>query len=67
MNRGYTFLLRKTWGNLILQEKRKRFSRFEAWLHLTNVLEAGVDDPSAELQSIIRFFHILALRLVFGF
>ncbi|HSW38975.1 MAG TPA: hypothetical protein VLL97_05735 [Acidobacteriota bacterium] len=50
MNRGYTFLWRKTWANPVLQEKGKRFSRFEAWLYLTNVLATGVDDPDAGLS-----------------
>ncbi|HSW38068.1 MAG TPA: hypothetical protein VLL97_01085 [Acidobacteriota bacterium] len=50
MNRGYTFLWRKTWANPVLQEKGKRFSRLEAWLYLTNVLAIGVDDPDAGLS-----------------
>jgi hypothetical protein len=50
MNCGYTFLWRKTWTNPILQEKGKKFSRFEAWLHLTNVLATGADDPAAGLR-----------------
>ncbi len=50
MNRGYTFLWRKTWANPVLQEKGKRFSRLEAWLYLTNVLATGVDDPDTGLQ-----------------
>jgi hypothetical protein len=50
MNRGYTFLWRKTWANPVLQEKGKRFSRLEAWLYLTNVLATGVDDPDAGLR-----------------
>jgi hypothetical protein len=49
MNRGYTFLWRKTWANPVLQEKGKRFSRLEAWLYLTNVLATGIDDPVAGL------------------
>jgi hypothetical protein len=50
MNRGYTFLWRKTWANPVLQEKEKRFSRLEAWLYLTNVLATGVDDRDAGLR-----------------
>jgi hypothetical protein len=50
MNRGYTFLWRKTWANPVLQEKGKKFSRFEAWLYLTNVLATGVDDPASGLR-----------------
>ncbi len=50
MNRGYTFLWRKTWTNPILQEKGKKFSRLEAWLYLTNVLAAGVDDSGTGLR-----------------
>ena len=50
MNRGYTLLWRKTWANPVLQEKGKRFSRLEAWLYLTNVLAAGMDDEAAALK-----------------
>jgi hypothetical protein len=50
MNRGYTLLWRKIWANPILQEKRKRFSRLEAWLYLANVLATGVDDAGAGLR-----------------
>jgi hypothetical protein len=50
MNRGYTFLWRKTWANPVLQEKGKRFSRLEAWLYLTNVLATGVDAADAGLR-----------------
>jgi DNA-binding Lrp family transcriptional regulator len=50
MNRGYTFLWRKTWTNPVFREKGKKFSRIEAWLHLTNVLATGIDDPGAGLQ-----------------
>jgi len=50
MNRGYTFLWRKTWANPLLHEKGKRFSRLEAWLYLTNILAAGVDDREVGLR-----------------
>jgi hypothetical protein len=50
MNRGYTFLWRKTWANPILSDPDKRFSRFEAWLYLINVLATGVDNPDAGLR-----------------
>jgi hypothetical protein len=50
MNRGYTFLWRKSWANPVLQEKGKRFSRLEAWLYLTNVLATGTDIPDAGLS-----------------
>jgi hypothetical protein len=50
MNRGYTFLWRKTWANPVLQEKGKKFSRLEAWLYLTNILATGVNDPGAGLR-----------------
>ena len=50
MNRGYTFLWRKTWANPVLQEKGKRFSRLEAWLYLTNVLATGIDDEASGLR-----------------
>jgi hypothetical protein len=50
MNRGYTFLWRKTWANPVLCEPGKKFSRFEAWLYLTNVLAAGMDDEAAGLK-----------------
>jgi hypothetical protein len=50
VNRGYTFLWRKTWANPVLQEKGKRFSRLEAWLYLTNVLATGIDDEASGLR-----------------
>jgi len=50
MNRGYTFLWRKTWANPVLREKGRRFSRLEAWLYLTNALAIGVDDPGTGLR-----------------
>ena len=50
MNRGYTFLWRKTWANPLFQEKGKSFSHFEAWLYLTNVLATGMDDEAAGLK-----------------
>jgi hypothetical protein len=50
VNRGYTFLWRKTWANPVLQGKEKRFSRLEAWLYLINVLATGVDDAGAGLR-----------------
>ncbi len=34
----------------MLQEKEKRFSRFEAWLYLTNILATGIDDPDTGLR-----------------
>jgi len=60
MNRGYTFLWRKTWANPILQEKGKRFSRLEAWLYLTNIVATGVDDPDegiwrGEFRASVRY------------
>jgi hypothetical protein len=50
MHRGYTCLWRKIWSNSVLSEPGKRFSRFEAWIYITNVLAAGVDDPAAGLK-----------------
>jgi hypothetical protein len=50
MHRGYTCLWRRIWSNAILAEPGKRFSRMEAWLYITNVLAAGVDDQAAELK-----------------
>jgi hypothetical protein len=50
MNRGYTLLWRKTWANPPLREPRKKFSRLEAWLHLTNILATGIDDPDIGLS-----------------
>jgi hypothetical protein len=50
MHRGYTCIWRKIWANTVLAEPGKRFSRFEAWLYITNVLAAGMDDQSAELK-----------------
>lgn len=59
MNRGYTLLWRKIWSNPLLCEPRKKFSRLEAWLCLTNVLASGLDDETAgfrrgEFQASIR-------------
>jgi hypothetical protein len=50
MYRGFTFLWRKIWSNAVLAEPRKPFSRLEAWLYITNVLAAGMDDPHAGLK-----------------
>jgi hypothetical protein len=50
MHRGYTCLWRKIWSNPVLIELGKRFSRLEAWLYITNVLAAGMDDEAAELK-----------------
>jgi hypothetical protein len=50
MNRGYTCLWRKVWSNTVLAEPGKRFSRFEAWLYITNVLAAGIDAQAAGLK-----------------
>ena len=50
MNRGYTLLWRKIWSNPLLVEPVKTFSRLEAWLYLTNVLAAGMDDEAAGLK-----------------
>jgi hypothetical protein len=49
MNRGYTFLWRKTWTNPVLLEKGKKFSRLEAWIYMINVLASGIEDPDAGL------------------
>jgi len=50
MQRGYTCLWRKIWSNAVLVELVKRFSRLEAWLYITNVLAAPMDDPIAGLK-----------------
>jgi hypothetical protein len=50
MHRGYTCLWRKIWSNAFLAEPGKRFSRFEAWLYITNFLATGKDDPAAGLK-----------------
>lgn len=50
MHRGYTCVWRKIWSNTVLTEPGKRFSRLEAWLYITNVLAAGMDDPAAGLK-----------------
>jgi hypothetical protein len=50
MNRGYTLLWRKTWANPLLRQPGKKFSRLEAWLHLTNILATGIDDPDTGLN-----------------
>jgi hypothetical protein len=50
MHRGYTCLWRKIWSNSVLADPGRRFSRFEAWLYITNVLAAGKDNPAAGLK-----------------
>ncbi len=50
MNRGYTLVWRKAWANPLLCGAGKKFTRLEAWLHLTNVLTTGTDDPDAGLR-----------------
>ena len=50
MNRGYTLFWRKIWANPLLVERGKVFSRLEAWLYLTNILAAGMDDEEAGLK-----------------
>ena len=50
MHRGYTCVWRKIWFNTVLAEPGKPFSRLEAWLYITNVLAAGVDDHAAGLK-----------------
>ena len=50
MNRGYALFWRKIWANPLLCEPGKKFTRLEAWLHLTNVLAAGMDDAEAGLK-----------------
>jgi hypothetical protein len=76
MYRGYTCLWRKVWSNPILAEPGKRFSRFEAWLYITNVLASGKDDADAGLKrgefvASIRFLaktfnwsHAMAQRFI---
>ena len=49
MNRGYTLIWRKVWANPLFCEPGRKFTRLEAWLHLTNVLATGIDDPDAGL------------------
>ena len=46
MHRGYTCLWRKIWSNAVLAEPGRRFSRLEAWLYITNVLAAGMDQAA---------------------
>jgi hypothetical protein len=76
MNRGYTLVWRKLWANPLLCEPGKRFSKLEAWLYLTNVLAAGMDDETAGLKrgefiASIRFLaktfnwsHAMAQRFI---
>jgi hypothetical protein len=60
MHRGYTCLWRKIWANTVLVEPERQFTRLEAWLFITNMLAAGVDNPAAgrkrgEFVASIRF------------
>jgi hypothetical protein len=50
MNRGYTLIWRKLWTNPLLCDPGKKFSRLEAWLYMTNVLAAGMDDESSGVK-----------------
>lgn len=50
MDLGYTLLWRKTWKNPVLIERGRPFSKREAWLHITNILARGVDDPDTGLK-----------------
>jgi len=50
MHRGYTLLWRKIWSNPVLSEPGRKFSRFEAWLYIINVLASGKDDESSGLK-----------------
>ena len=61
MHRGYTCLWRKIWSNAVLAEPGKRFSRLEAWLYITNVLAAGMDDQAAGLK---RGEFVASVRLL---
>jgi hypothetical protein len=49
MRRGYTLLWRKIWANSLLCDPGKKFSRLKAWLHIFNVMVAGMDDEEAGL------------------
>jgi hypothetical protein len=60
MHRGYTCVWRKIWANTVLVEPERQFTRLEAWLFITNMLAAGVDNPAAgrkrgEFVASIRF------------
>ena len=50
MNRSCTLLWRKTWANPLLVEREKTFSRLEAWLYLTKVPAAGMDNEKIGLK-----------------
>ena len=50
MYRGYTLLWRKILSDPVLVEPGKPFSRLEAWVYITNVLAAGMDDQDAGLK-----------------
>jgi len=76
MRRGYTCLWRKFWSNTLLDEPGQRFSRREAWLYITNILAAGLENPTAGLKrgefvASIRFLaktfnwsHAMAQRFI---
>jgi len=64
MHRGYTCLWRKIWSNAVLAEPGKRFSRIEAWLYITNVLAAGMDDRAAGLK---RGEFVVSVRQFAGY
>jgi hypothetical protein len=76
MRRGYTCLWRKIWANTDLVVPGRQFTKFEAWLFITNMLAAGVDNPAAgrkrgEFVASIRFLartfnwsHAMAQRFI---
>ncbi len=58
MTRGFTLLWRRAWDHPLLQERGKKFSRFEAWFYIINVLAAGVDTGNlkrGEFEASVRF------------
>lgn len=50
MQQEHTSLWRKIWSNTALIEPGKPFSRLEAWLYITNVLAAPIDDQASGLK-----------------
>jgi hypothetical protein len=64
MHRGYTCLYRKIWSNAILAEPGKRLSKLEAWLYITNMIAAGMDDQTAGLK---RGEFIASVRQLAGY
>jgi hypothetical protein len=60
MESGYTFLYRKIWKNSFLMEKKKRYSRLEAFLYLVNLRARGTDNGELKRGEFSDSYRYLA-------